>query len=59
MSAMLLGAFVAHRALSRLPALRRLTPDWESWQRRDDFPMGLALSGTLLAYLALPLLFAR
>lgn len=51
-SAFLLGAFVAHRALRAIPAVRRLAPDWESW-RRPDFPMGLAIAGTLVAYLAL------
>jgi prepilin peptidase CpaA len=33
-----------------VPAVRRATPDWVSWQRKD-FPMGLALVGTFVAYL--------
>ncbi|WP_424969136.1 A24 family peptidase [Dinoroseobacter sp. S76] len=55
-AAVLLAAFATHRAARRVPALRGLTPDWESWTRDRDFPMGLALSGTLLLYLALPLI---
>ncbi|MEZ5777836.1 MAG: prepilin peptidase [Paracoccaceae bacterium] len=51
-AACLLGAFAAHRLLRAIPAVRRMTPDWVSWTRKD-FPMGLALVGTLLGYLAL------
>ncbi|MCL4188233.1 MAG: prepilin peptidase [Rhodobacteraceae bacterium] len=54
-AAVLLGAFAAHRGLGRVAAFRSATADWESWRRRD-FPMGLALSGTLVFYLALVLL---
>ena len=50
----LIAAFVTHRGARRIPAVRRAFPDWESWARKD-FPMGLALSGTLLAYFALAL----
>lgn len=49
-AACLLGAFVSHRAMRALPAMRRATPDWASWTH-DKFPMGLALSGTLIFYL--------
>lgn len=51
-SAVLLVAFVAHRTARATP-LRALAPDWESWVRKRDFPMGLALGPTLIAYLAL------
>ncbi|MCB2135561.1 MAG: prepilin peptidase [Rhodobacteraceae bacterium] len=51
-AAFLLGAFAAHRLLRAIPAIRRMTPDWVSWTRKD-FPMGLALVGTFLTYLAL------
>jgi prepilin peptidase CpaA len=54
-SACLLGAFAAHRGLGFLPAFRSATADWQSWQRRD-FPMGLALSGTIIFYLLGPFL---
>ncbi|MFO1176378.1 MAG: prepilin peptidase [Paracoccaceae bacterium] len=51
-AAFLLGAFAAHRVLRAIPAVRALTPDWVSWKRKD-FPMGLALVGTFVAYLAI------
>ena len=56
-SAMLLGAFVTHRIFARIPAIRRLTPDWASWEAGKKFPMGLALSGTLIFYLLIALIF--
>jgi len=52
LTAFLLGAFAAHRMVRAVPRLRNLAPDWVSW-RRADFPLGLALVGTLWAYLAL------
>jgi len=52
-SGLLLAAFVTHRLLRRVAAIRRATPDWISWDRRD-FPMGIALGPTLAIYLALP-----
>ena len=51
-AAILLGAFAAHRLMKHLPVFRSSVADWQSWQR-DDFPMGLALSGTLVFYLLL------
>lgn len=51
LAAFLLGAFAAHRLMRAIPAVRAATPDWVSWQRRD-FPMGLALVGTFVTYLA-------
>jgi len=51
-TANLLAAFATHR-LARHTPLRRLAPDWESWTRGRDFPMGLALGGTLSLYLLL------
>lgn len=49
-SACLLAAFAAHRLARLVPAVRRMAGDWESWTRKD-FPMGLALAGTLIFYL--------
>lgn len=49
-AAMLLGAYVSHRIFKWLPFVRRMTPDWKSWDTGKDFPMGLALSGTLIIY---------
>ena len=51
LAACLLGAFVAHRVLRMIPAVRALAPEWESWKRKE-FPMGVALAATLMAYLA-------
>jgi prepilin peptidase CpaA len=53
-AACLLAAFVIHRVARRIPALKPLTTTWVSWTNKD-FPMGLALSGTLIFYLATPL----
>ena len=49
-AACLLGAFAAHRLARLIPAVRAATTDWASWTHRD-FPMGLALSGSLIFYL--------
>jgi prepilin peptidase CpaA len=49
-AACLLAAFFIHRLIKWTPALRRSIGDWESWQRQD-FPMGLALTGTMIVYL--------
>ena len=49
-SANLLAAFLTHRIAKHSP-LRRVAPNWESWNRGWDFPMGLALGGTLAIYL--------
>lgn len=49
-AACLLGAFASHRLAARIPAFRAATADWASWATKD-FPMGLALSGTLIFYL--------
>jgi len=50
LTAFLLAAFTAHRIARSISALRAMAPDWVSWTRKD-FPMGLALVGTLWAYL--------
>lgn len=57
-TANLLAAFATHR-LAKHTALRRLAPDWESWSRGRDFPMGLALGGTLSLYLLLGIFLGR
>lgn len=50
-AATMLAAFAAHRLLRATPAFRRATPDWASWTH-PKFPMGLALAGALVLYLA-------
>lgn len=49
-AATLLAAWVTHRIAKHSP-LRRLVPNWESWSKSRDFPMGLALGPALVAYL--------
>lgn len=51
-AANLLACFVTHR-IAKHTALRRLAPDWTSWDRGRKFPMGFALGATLIVYLAL------
>lgn len=58
LAAIILASFITHRLARRIPALRRATPDWESWQRRE-FPMGLALGPALIIYLVLASLYGR
>lgn len=55
-AALLLAAFCAHRMARHVPAVRAATPNWTSWEEKKDFPMGLALGGTLICYLLLPVL---
>lgn len=43
--------FTTHRLARAIPAIRRATPNWESWVRKKDFPMGYPLSATLMIYL--------
>ncbi len=47
-----LAAFVTHR-LAKNTALRAIAPDWESWNRPKQFPMGFSLGGSLAIYLIL------
>lgn len=47
----MIGALIVHRIMRGIPAVRRMTPDWESWVQRRFFPFGLALSGILIVYL--------
>ena len=52
------AAFVAHRIAKHTP-LRRLAPEWHSWDSGARFPMGLALGGTLAIYLLMGIWFGR
>ena len=51
-AANLLACYSTHR-IAKYSGLRRLAPNWESWDRGRKFPMGFALGGTLLIYLFL------
>lgn len=52
LSAVAIAAFIVHRLLRAIPAVRRATPGWVSWERAE-FPFGLALGPTLIFYLVL------
>ncbi len=52
LTACLLAGYATHR-LARISPLRRMTPDWESWETGKRFPMGFPLSMTLLFYLVI------
>jgi prepilin peptidase CpaA len=54
-SLVLIGSWVTHRGAGRVPALRRATADWASWDQGKLFPMGVALAGALVIYLAMGL----
>lgn len=51
-AAVLIAAFATHRLFRAVPAMRARFPDWKSWAH-PKFPMGLALGGSLILYLAL------
>lgn len=55
-AANLLAAFATHR-LAKYTPLRRIAPDWKSWNMGWKFPMGLSLGGTLAIYLILGALY--
>lgn len=48
-AACLVAAVTSHRLMKHIPPFRAATSDWESWTTKD-FPMGLALAGTLIFY---------
>ncbi len=54
-SLVVLASYATFRGAARVPAVRRATPHWVSWQRDKQFPMGVALAGALVIYLALGL----
>jgi prepilin peptidase CpaA len=55
-AACLLAGYATHR-IAKFSPLRRMAPDWESWTRKRDFPMGLPLASTLSIYLLLGALY--
>ena len=50
LATVIVAAFITHRGFRRSETFRARTPEWASWTR-SDFPMGLALGGTLAFYL--------
>lgn len=57
-AAVLILSWLSHKAAGRIPAVRTATGDWESWDKGKFFPMGVALAGALVVYLALGLILA-
>lgn len=56
-AACILAGVVTHR-IARATALRRMVPDWESWEQENNrFPFGLPLAGILIFYLVLALFY--
>lgn len=55
-AANLLAGYVTHRLAKHTP-LRKLAPDWKSWDVGTKFPMGFCLGGTLAIYLILAALY--
>lgn len=55
-SANLLACYATHR-IAKYSGLRRLAPDWTSWDQGRKFPMGFALGGSLVIYLALGVVY--
>ena len=49
-ASVLIAGFASHRLFRAVPALRSRCPDWKSWTSKQ-FPMGLALGGTMIFYL--------
>jgi prepilin peptidase CpaA len=49
--ASMVGALVLHRIARSIPAIRNMTPNWDSWTQKRYFPFGLALSGIVVFYL--------
>ncbi|WP_224813867.1 prepilin peptidase [Hasllibacter sp. MH4015] len=54
-SLVLIGTYAMHQGARRVPAVRRATPHWTSWEQGKLFPMGVALGGALAIYLAMGL----
>ncbi len=54
----MIAAYIVHRIFQNIPAFRRKTADWESWENKD-FPMGLALGSALVLYLALGIFYGN
>lgn len=52
-SLVLVGSWITHRSAGRVPAVRRATSHWSSWEQGKLFPMGVALAGALIVYLAM------
>lgn len=50
---MALAGLLTHRLVARVPAARAMATHWTSWTAKGVFPYGVALSSSLIYYLAL------
>ncbi|MEM7709413.1 MAG: prepilin peptidase [Pseudomonadota bacterium] len=50
---LLLLSWFLHRIARNISPIRNLAPHWQSWEEKKNFPMGVTLAATLLAYLGL------
>lgn len=57
-AACLIAGYITH-SLVKISPLRNLAPDWESWHRKWDYPMGLSLGPTLAIYLILGAMYGQ
>ena len=55
----LIVGFTTHRLARAIPAVQRATPNWESWKRKKDFPMGLCLGAALIFYQLVGVLYGQ
>lgn len=55
-AANIIAALITHR-LTAKTKMTTLAPNWDSWERMWEFPMGLSLGGTLAIYLILSAMF--
>ena len=49
----LLASWLVHGIAGKITLIRKATATWASWEAGKLFPMGVALAGTLILYLAL------
>lgn len=47
----MVGATILHQIVRKIPIVRRMAPDWESWKHWRMVPFGMALSAILILYL--------
>lgn len=55
-AANIMAAFITHR-MTMKTSMTSLAPNWASWERTWEFPMGFSLGGTLAIYLILSTFF--
>ena len=56
LSVSLLVTLALHRLAMRIPAIRRVTAGWASWEAGRHFPMGISIAAAIVVYLFLKVL---